>query len=105
MLEITGLNAWYGESHVLHDLTMEVPQGKVVSLLGRNGAGKTTAMRCIMGLMPRATGQITFEGEALLPLRPDRIARKGIALCSQTSKSAPAAVAQTCRAANSRCSP
>ncbi|MFV0384927.1 ABC transporter ATP-binding protein [Paracoccus sp. (in: a-proteobacteria)] len=83
MLEIAGLNAWYGESHVLHGLDMSIPEGRVVSLLGRNGAGKTTTMRAIMGLMDRAEGSIALHGENLLRLRPDQIARRGIALCPE----------------------
>lgn len=83
MLEIKDLNAWYGESHVLHGLNMDVPEGKVVSLLGRNGAGKSTTMQAIMGLMDRTEGQIALNGENLLTLRPDQIARRGIALCPE----------------------
>jgi branched-chain amino acid transport system ATP-binding protein len=83
MLEIRDLHAWYGESHVLHGLHMEVPEGRVVSLLGRNGAGKTTTMRAIMGMMDKTTGEIRFGGADLLRLRPDQIARKGIAICPE----------------------
>ena len=83
MLEIRNLHAWYGESHVLHGMNMEVPKGKVVSLLGRNGAGKTTTMRSIMGMMDRTEGEILLDGENLLQLRPDRIARRGLALCPE----------------------
>ena len=83
MLEIARLNAWYGESHVLHGIDMSVPEGKVVSLLGRNGAGKTTTMRAIMGLMDRTEGSIALRGDNLLKLRPDQIARRGIALCPE----------------------
>ncbi len=83
MLEIRGLNAWYGESHVLHGLDMEIPQGRVVSLLGRNGAGKTTTMRTIMGLLSKTSGAIDYAGVNLLTLRPDQIARKGIAICPE----------------------
>jgi branched-chain amino acid transport system ATP-binding protein len=83
MLEVRDLNAWYGESHVLHGLNIEVPEGKVVSLLGRNGAGKTTTMRAIMGLLSRVRGSLIFKGKDLLKLRPDRIARLGIALCPE----------------------
>ena len=57
MLEISGLNAWYGESHILHGVDFEVREGEVVTLLGRNGAGKTTTMKSIMGLVPRREGQ------------------------------------------------
>lgn len=83
MLEVHDLNAWYGESHVLHGVNFEIPQGRVVSLLGRNGAGKTTTMRTIMGLMDRTAGAIMHGGVNLLKLRPDQVARKGIALCPE----------------------
>ena len=83
MLELREVHAWYGESHVLHGMNMEIPAGKVVSLLGRNGAGKTTTMRTIMGLMGKATGTINLGGANLLKLRPDQIARRGIAICPE----------------------
>ena len=83
MLEIRDLNAWYGESHVLHGVEMDVPEGKVVSLLGRNGAGKTTTMRTIMGLMSKTSGNLRYNGEELLKLRPDQVARRGIAICPE----------------------
>ena len=83
MLEIRDLHAWYGESHVLHGLEMDIPAGKVISLLGRNGAGKTTTMRTIMGLMGKTAGAINYEGANILKLRPDQIARKGIAICPE----------------------
>ncbi|MGE0584644.1 MAG: ABC transporter ATP-binding protein [Flavobacteriaceae bacterium] len=83
MLEIRELNAWYGESHALHGVNMDIPEGKVVSLLGRNGAGKSTTMRTIMGLMAKTSGHVRFRGEELLKLRPDQIARRGIALCPE----------------------
>lgn len=83
MLELRDVNAWYGESHVLHGVNMEIPAGRVISLLGRNGAGKTTIMRTIMGLMEKATGEVDMAGVNLLRLRPDQVARKGIALCPE----------------------
>lgn len=83
MLEIRSLDAWYGESHVLHGLDMDIPEGRVVSLLGRNGAGKTTTMRTIMGLMDKTAGEIRYKGVNLLKLRPDQVARRGIALCPE----------------------
>ena len=83
MLEIQGLNAWYGESHVLHGIDFEVREGEVVTLLGRNGAGKTTTMKAIMGLVPRRAGNIRFRGAETIGLRPDLIARLGIALCPE----------------------
>ncbi|MCB1389009.1 MAG: ATP-binding cassette domain-containing protein, partial [Rhodobacteraceae bacterium] len=83
MLELCDLHAWYGESHVLHGVSMQIPRGKVVSLLGRNGAGKSTTMRAIMGLMRRTKGEVLLDGTNLLTLRSDRIARRGIALCPE----------------------
>ena len=62
MLEVKDLNAWYGESHILHGVDFEVREGEVVTLLGRNGAGKTTTMKSIMGLVPRREGSIRFRG-------------------------------------------
>ena len=81
MLEIRGLNAWYGESHVLHGVDFDVPEGEVVTLLGRNGAGKTTTMKSIMGLVPLRHGSIRFKGQETIGLRPDLIARAGIGFC------------------------
>jgi branched-chain amino acid transport system ATP-binding protein len=83
MLEIRALNAWYGESHVLHGVDLEVREGEVVTLLGRNGAGKTTTMKSIMGLVPRREGSIAFRGAETVGMRSDRIARAGIALCPE----------------------
>lgn len=66
MLEISKLNAWYGASHALQDISLEVTEGEIVCLIGRNGAGKTTTLKSIMGLMGRTRGSITFKGEELL---------------------------------------
>jgi branched-chain amino acid transport system ATP-binding protein len=66
MLEISKLNAWYGASHVLQDVSIEVAKGEIVCLIGRNGAGKTTTLRSIMGLMDRARGSVLFKGSELL---------------------------------------
>ena len=68
MLEIKGLNAWYGASHILHGVSLSVEKGEIVALVGRNGAGKTTTIRSVMGLMPRAEGEVRFAGTSLLPL-------------------------------------
>ena len=68
MLEVENLNAWYGPSHVVHDLSFAVEAGEIVALVGRNGAGKTSTLRAIMGLMPRAEGRVVFDGTSLLPL-------------------------------------
>jgi branched-chain amino acid transport system ATP-binding protein len=83
MLEVSGLNAWYGESHVLHGIDFSVREGEVVTLLGRNGAGKTTTMKAIIGLVPRRAGSVRFRDEELVGLRPDLIARRGIAFCPE----------------------
>ena len=66
MLQVRSLNAWYGASHVLQDVTLEVAQGEIVCLIGRNGAGKTTTLKSIMGLMGRTSGSVTFKGRELL---------------------------------------
>ena len=73
------LNAWYGESHVLHGVTFDVAAGEVVTLLGRNGAGKTTTLKSIMGIVPRREGSIAFEGREIDRLASNRIAQLGIA--------------------------
>ena len=78
MLEISGLQAFYGESHVLHGVNLEVCQGEVVTLLGRNGAGKTTTMRSIMGIVGKRTGSIRFQGRELIGMAQHKIPRLGI---------------------------
>ena len=83
MLEVQGLNAWYGESHILHGVDFEVREGEVVTLLGRNGAGKTTTMKSIMGLVPRRRGHVKFRGAETIGLMPNQIARAGIAICPE----------------------
>jgi branched-chain amino acid transport system ATP-binding protein len=82
-LSVRGLNAWYGESHVLHGADFEVRRGEVVTLLGRNGAGKTTTLKSIMGIVTRRTGSAEFDGHELLDLPSDRVARLGIAFCPE----------------------
>jgi branched-chain amino acid transport system ATP-binding protein len=83
MLEVSKLNAWYGESHILHGVDFEVREGEVVTLLGRNGAGKTTTMKSVMGLVPRREGSIRFRGAETTALMPNHIARSGIAFCPE----------------------
>jgi branched-chain amino acid transport system ATP-binding protein len=83
MLELAGLNSWYGESHILHGVDLHVAEGEVVTLLGRNGAGKTTTLRSIMGLVPRREGSVRFKHRELVRLRSDEIARSGIAFCPE----------------------
>ena len=79
LLAVEELQAWYGESHVLHGVTFEVRAGEVVTLLGRNGAGKTTTLRTIMGLWKARLGKIVFDGEAIAALETPHIAQLGIA--------------------------
>jgi branched-chain amino acid transport system ATP-binding protein len=83
LLAVHGLQAWYGESHVLHGVTFDVHAGEVVTLLGRNGAGKTTTLKSIMGIVGHRTGSIRYEDHELIGLSSDRIARYGIALCPE----------------------
>lgn len=83
MLEVRRLNAWYGESHVLHGVDFELHEGEVVTLLGRNGAGKTTTLKSIMGLAAQRSGSIRYRGGELIALRPDLVARAGIGYCPE----------------------
>jgi len=83
LLTVKGLNAWYGESHILHGVDFEVRRGEVVTLLGRNGVGKTTTMKSIMGIVGRREGSVIFDGAQTIALPSNRIARLGIALCPE----------------------
>jgi branched-chain amino acid transport system ATP-binding protein len=83
LLTVEGLQAWYGESHVLHGVTFQVMPGEVVTLLGRNGAGKTTTLKSIMGIVSPRIGSVRFEGRELISRSSDVIARAGIALCPE----------------------
>ena len=83
LLTVKGLHAWYGESHVLHGVDLEVRAGEVVTLLGRNGVGKTTTLKSIMGMVGRREGSIAFEGRETISLPSNRIARLGIAFCPE----------------------
>src|SRR5688572_5516813 len=83
MLEVKGLNAWYGESHILHGVDLEVREGEVVTLLGRNGAGKTTTLKSIMGMVGRRQGSVTFGGAETIALPSNQIARLGLAICPE----------------------
>ena len=82
-LVVSGLEAWYGESHILHGVNFDVRPGEVVTLLGRNGAGKTTTLKSIMGLVRKREGSVKFEGSETVGLAAERIARLGIALCPE----------------------
>ena len=82
-LEIKGLHAWYGESHILHDMNLSVAQGEVVTLLGRNGAGRTSTLRDIMGLTGRRSGSIKINGIETIALPTHRIAHFGVGYCPE----------------------
>jgi branched-chain amino acid transport system ATP-binding protein len=82
-LEITQLHTWYGESHILHDVNLKVAQGEVVTLLGRNGAGRTTTLRAIMGLTGARTGSIKVNGVEAIGLATHKIAHLGIGYCPE----------------------
>jgi branched-chain amino acid transport system ATP-binding protein len=83
LLAVDDLQAWYGESHILHGVKFDVRAGEVVTLLGRNGAGKTTTLKSIMGIVGQRTGSVKFEGAELIGLSSNVIARHGIAFCPE----------------------
>ena len=83
ILDVKNLESWYGESHILHGMNFTVNAGEVVTLLGRNGAGKTTTLKSIMGIIGKRTGSVQFNGQQLIRMTSDRIARLGIALCPE----------------------
>ena len=83
LLSVKDLQAWYGESHILHGVSFDVRQGEVVTLLGRNGAGKTTTLKSIMGIVGQRAGSVRFEGRELIGSASNEIARAGIAFCPE----------------------
>jgi branched-chain amino acid transport system ATP-binding protein len=83
LLSVKELQAWYGESHILHGVDFEVFPGEVVTLLGRNGAGKTTTLKSVMGIVGQRKGSVKMEGRELISLTSDRIAKAGIAFCPE----------------------
>ena len=83
LLSVKGLNAWYGESHILQGVDFEIRPGELITILGRNGAGKTTTMKSIMGIVPQRKGSIRFAGREIVGFAPHRIARLGIAICPE----------------------
>ncbi|HUC61459.1 MAG TPA: ABC transporter ATP-binding protein [Alphaproteobacteria bacterium] len=83
VLAVRGLNAWYGESHILHGVDFDVFPGEVVTLLGRNGAGKTTTLKSIMGMVGRREGSVRFEERETIGMASNRIARLGLAFCPE----------------------
>jgi len=83
LLSVKDLQAWYGESHILHGVAFDVHQGEVVTLLGRNGAGKTTTLKSVMGIVGQRSGSVSFEGRELIGCMSNEIARAGIAFCPE----------------------
>jgi branched-chain amino acid transport system ATP-binding protein len=83
MLKIAGLEAWYGESHILHGVDLTVHEGEVVTLLGRNGAGRTTTVRAIMGLVGKRRGSVLIDGRETVREPAHRIARMGVGYCPE----------------------
>ncbi|HXD43200.1 MAG TPA: ABC transporter ATP-binding protein [Ramlibacter sp.] len=83
LLALEGLNAWYGESHILHGVDLSVSEGEVVCLLGRNGAGRTTTLRAILGLTGSRKGSIRIRGEESIKLAPHKIAKLGVGYCPE----------------------
>ena len=83
LLGVRDLQAWYGESHILHGVSFDVAAGEVVTLLGRNGAGKTTTLKSVMGVVPRRDGSVVYEGHETVRMTSNRIARLGLAWCPE----------------------
>ena len=83
MLRLTDLHAFYGESHILHGIDLSVKEGELITLLGRNGSGRTTTLKSIMGLVGRRTGSVMFNGEEVTALASHRIARLGVGYCPE----------------------
>ncbi len=83
LLKVDGLQAWYGELHILHGVGFEIGRGELVTLLGRNGAGKTTTLKSVMGIVEKRSGSVAFEGHETMGQPSDRIARLGIAYCPE----------------------
>ncbi|HZR72178.1 ABC transporter ATP-binding protein [Bradyrhizobium sp.] len=83
ILAVQNLEAWYGESHILHGINFQVSPGEVVTLLGRNGAGKTTTLKSVMGIIGKRSGSVRFDGREIIRASSDRIARSGIAFCPE----------------------
>src|SRR6202051_4255131 len=83
VLSVQNLEAWYGESHILHGINFQVNPGEVVTLLGRNGAGKTSTLKSVMGIIGKRSGSIRFDGKEIIRSASDKIARMGVAFCPE----------------------
>jgi branched-chain amino acid transport system ATP-binding protein len=89
MLKVENINTYYGTSHILHNVSLEIQDGEIVVLLGRNGVGKSTTLKSIMGIAPSKSGKITLNGEEITRLAPDKIARKGISFIPEDRRIIP----------------
>jgi len=89
MLKVENINTYYGTSHILHNVSLEVQDGEIVVLLGRNGVGKSTTLKSIMGIAPSKSGKVTFQGAEITRLSPDKIARKGISFVPEDRRIIP----------------
>jgi branched-chain amino acid transport system ATP-binding protein len=89
MLAVENINTYYGTSHILHNVSLNVQDGEIVVLLGRNGVGKTTTLKTIMGIQPCRTGKVTFNGQNITGFPPDEIARRGISLVPEDRRIIP----------------
>jgi len=89
MLKVENINTYYGTSHILHNVSLEVQDGEIVVLLGRNGVGKSTTLKSIMGIAPSKSGKITLNGEEITHLTPDKIARRGISFIPEDRRVIP----------------
>jgi len=83
LLQVKNLLAWYGESHVLHGVDLHVNTGELVTLLGRNGAGKSTTLKCLMGIIAKREGTVLLDGHETIAMASYKIARLGIAFCPE----------------------
>ncbi len=83
MLDFKGINQFYSQSHILWDVDLTVPEGQCTCIMGRNGEGKTTLLKCLMGLLPIKSGSITFNGEDISRLSPEQRAKKGLGYVPQ----------------------
>src|SRR5471030_3138771 len=83
LLKVEGLQAWYGESHILHGIDFHIGRGELVTLLGRNGAGKTTTLKSVLGIVEKRSGSVRFEGEELVGHASNVICRRGLAYCPE----------------------
>jgi branched-chain amino acid transport system ATP-binding protein len=89
MLKVENINTYYETSHILHNVSLEIEDGEIVVLLGRNGVGKSTTLKSIMGIAPSKSGKITLKGEEITRLTPDKIARRGISFIPEDRRVIP----------------